>query len=453
MIEVFAFNPPKSATRSRGSARKGRSPKKFTASPKVTWLKRGATKPAAKNARRKTTKGTKTMAKLTKAARSRAAKKGWARRKRKGWKGQRKAHSVAAHIGRARKRRTPFKYLSKKGVKRKSFISYRKRHKVSWRKGVKRATASPIFMKIAGKRTRYAANRPKRRRYKKNTYRSYVKRYRSVPRAAAAWRRYKKNRPTKRRRKSTRRRVRRNRARYQIAPVAANRYRYQIAPVAANKYGYNRRKRTRKYRRNAGYRYGLPARFANNPMAAAMDFPKRILTKDFFMQNVIPFAGGAIGSKIISYQIAKVALKGTNFDKFYGDAAWKQAAWEAGAGILGGTAIGVLTKGKYTDFAMKFAAGAMLTAILTIVEGQPQLESVRKYYGMPGMNGFGADIESELKKQIAEELRTDLDDFVTTSEIQSTSPLPTLGGFVTAEDIPTESPQVTLSDFMTAPLM
>jgi len=238
------------------------------------------------------------------------------------------------------------------------------------------------------------------------------------------------------RRRTTRRRRRNQGYRYQIGPVAANSgYRYQIGPVAAN------------------YRYGIARKFAANPTAAIMDFPKQIASVEFIKQNVLPFVGGAIGSKIIAAQVAKLVLKDRNYDKYFADAGWKKAGWEAGAGVLGGTAIGVLSKGKYTDLAMKFAAGGIMAGLLTIFETSGQFEKIRGYY--EGKKGFGIDIEEELKEKIAQELKTDLQDFVNVQDIVPASQVPSLSGslsgFVTAEDMPSGPAQITLSDYMSTP--
>lgn len=349
--------------------------------------------------------------------------------KRRGWKGGKRAHKIAWALGRASRKRgkSRWSFLRKYKIGKKRIAGYRRRHRMS---RSRRLSGRAFSFMYKGKRI--AANRRRsHRRYAKNrgltTWQKLVKAHG----VKGAKRMYRGNR------KSGRRRYRRNRETYQIGPVAANRS----------------RRRHRSYRRNRELYQVSPA-FSANPTTAALAFPKAVFSVPFLMKNVVPLAAGAIGSKLIGGLLTKYVLKGSQWT----DAPWKKAAFVAGSGVLGGLAIGMATKGRKADWAYKFAAGGMAAALITLFDAY--MASTFKTWGLNGIGdysgiGYGSD---DLKRRIAEELKTELDGvggFITQEDMDRgiSSSGGSVSGFVTAEDLPSEGSSISMDDFATTAAM
>ena len=281
----------------------------------------------------------------------------------------------------ARKRR---KSKMAKKKKKKWYGNARKK------KTKKRATRkkAPVRRRKA---TRKKATR-RRKTTKRKVKRNAVKRY-TIARGVAP---NKRKRRKAKRKKSTRKR-RRNVARNQV-------YRYQISPVAANPFA-----------RNKGV------------MAGAADLVKSTLVSpDFWMNWIAPLGAGFFGSKLAAYQLANLLL-GDDAEKKakYWDKPYAKAAWQAGTGVLAGAGVALATRSKAGGmWGAKLIAGSLLASVLTLLEQQ---DFYKKYTGMDGLSGLGADVSSELKRKIASSIR---------EEIESAEGVQGLRDFVTAENLP-----------------
>jgi len=227
-----------------------------------------------------------------------------------------------------------------------------------------------------------------------------------------------------------------------------NSYKYQMIPVADA----------------VSTAAAKPAHISTNYSEAILEYPKTIFTTSFLKENVLPFASGIVGSKILAGQCAKLILGADKnperYEKYFASAGWKKAVWEVFSGVFGGTAIGVLSKGKYSDFALKFAAGGILTALLTLLETTESLGPVRKmapgFYGIEDeVDEIGNDIEDDLTDKIANEIAMDLRDYAVESEVKNAPeretdyPSESLRGYFTEKDSPKNQQRVTmLSDFL-----
>ena len=327
---------------------------------------------------------------------------------------------VGVLIARARRFKSPLAWLKRRGMSKTRI----KRYMGTRRRVSKHAKLHPIHFTLGHKRL--AANR--RRSYRRNrggltTWQKLVKAHG----VKGAKRVYRGNR------KSGRRRYRRNRETYQIGPVAANR---------------SRRRSHRSYRRNREL-YQISPSFSANPTTAALAFPKAVFSVPFIMNNVVPLAAGAIGSKLIGGLLTKYVLKGSQWT----DAPWKKAAFVAGSGVLGGLAIGMATKGKKADWAYKFAAGGLAAALITLFDAY--MAKTFSAWGMNGIDGYSGGMgygSDDLKRRIAEELKTELDGvggFITQEDMDRgiSSSSGSVGGFVTSEDLPGEGSSISMDDF------
>lgn len=359
--------------------------------------------------------------------RRKSAKKGrktMAKRKR-GWKGSKSAHRTAYWIGRARKsrktRRGIRSFLKRHKISLKRLYGYRRRHRKTYGKRKAMFIGKYRGMRVAANRRRRARKNPGMAWNK--LVKQYTKKYGGRVGLKKASRKY-----------------RRGRRRY-----AKNRELYQIAPVAAN--------RGRKFRRNRAL-YEIPSGFAANPMTAALAFPKAVLNVGFITKNVLPMAAGAIGSGLVGGLVTKYILKGPQ----YTNAPWKKAALTAAGGVLGGLGIGLATKGRKADWAYKFAAGGMLVACVQLFDAY-----LKRSLGLSGMGigesslGYGSD---DLKRRIAEELKTELDGvggFMSQEDLDATGVssigVNAVSGFVTSEDLPSEGSSVSIDEFSAAPVM
>jgi len=134
-----------------------------------------------------------------------------------------------------------------------------------------------------------------------------------------------------------------------------------------------------------------------------------------------------------------------------GNAPWKNALLTSGAGGLGGRGIGMATNGRKADWAYKFAAGSMRVAFISMFNAY-----LKKSLGLSGMGigeysgiGYGSD---DLKRRIAEELKTELDGvggFITQEDMDRgiSSSNGSVSGFVTSEDLPSEGSSISMDDF------
>ena len=395
-----------------GAVVSGKAPRK----PRKTAAKKAGKRKSAKRyggtRKRTTRKGRTTMA------------------KRRGWRKSSRAHRLAWALGRVGKRRgkSKFSFLRKYGGSKKRIAGYRRRHRMS---RARKLSGRAFSFKYKGRRI--AANRRRsHRRYANNRGLSTWQKLVKAHGVKGAKRLYRGNRKSRRR---SRRSYRRNRETYQIGPVAANR---------------SRRRSHRSYRRNREL-YQISPSFSANPGTAIPAFAKSVFSVPFLMKNVVPLAAGAIGSDLIAAFITKKLLK--NYPKA-SDTKWKEAAWVAGAGAIGGLAIGMATKGKKADWAYKFAAGGMLVGLIKLYEAYVS-GSVRDTLGLKGLSdysggmGYGSD---DLKRRIAEELKTELDGvsgFITQEDMDRgiSSSNGSVGGFVTSEDLPSEGSSISMDDF------
>jgi len=393
-----------------GAVVSGKAPRK----PRKTAAKKAGKRKSAKRyggtRKRTTRKGRTTMA------------------KRRGWRKSSRAHRLAWALGRVGKRRgkSKFSFLRKYGGSKKRIAGYRRRHRMS---RARKLSGRAFSFKYKGRRI--AANRRRsHRRYANNRGLSTWQKLVKAHGVKGAKRLYRGNRKSRRR---SRRSYRRNRETYQIGPVAANR---------------SRRRSHRSYRRNREL-YQISPSFSANPTTAALAFPKAVFSVPFIMNNVVPLAAGAIGSKLIGGLLTKYVLKGSQWT----DAPWKKAAFVAGSGVLGGLAIGMATKGKKADWAYKFAAGGLAAALITLFDAY--MAKTFSAWGMNGIDGYSGGMgygSDDLKRRIAEELKTELDGvggFITQEDMDRgiSSSSGSVGGFVTSEDLPGEGSSISMDDF------
>ena len=328
---------------------------------------------------------------------------------------------VGVLIARARRHKSPLSWLKRRGFSK----SRLKRYMGTRRRVSKFARSRPIHFTLGHRRLAANRRRSRRRSYARNGLTTWQKLVKSHG-VKGAKRLYRGNRKSR-----SRRRYRKNRELYQIGPVAANRP----------------RRHRRSYRRNREL-YQVSPGFSANPTTAIMAFPKAVLNVGFLTKNVLPLAAGAIGSKLVAGLITSRLLK----DKKWTNAPWKEAAWVAASGVVGGIGIGLATKGKKADWAYKFAAGGMLSAIVTLFDAY--MKKTMTDWGFRGIGeysgiGYGSD---DLKRRIAEELKTELDGvsgFITQEDMDRgiSSSSGAVSGFVTSEDLPNEGSSISMDDF------
>jgi len=377
------------------------------------------------------------------------------------WRGARKAHKVAAHIGwayRGKRRKGPrsvARYLAAAGISRGALQKYRKARKTP---------AKTLFKKRAHRPRKYhgvAAN-PRRRRGKVSAYARHVKAYiarhgwsRGVFKAAGkAWRG-----GGSRRRHSANQglpgqvyynRPRRKRSRSRSNP---------ILPYMAWNRGRKKRRssssRRRRHRSNPVLPYA-----AFNPgsaVSAVKSGVREVLNVDYWTSTVLPLGAGFVFSQFAGGMVYSLTQKivGTQTGivgslQRIGSRALGAVAVSAAAMLL---PIG-RKKGKGGSLAAKVLAGGLVATLVSVIQEVFGMDTYSKITGMSDFGDMAADLTEELKARIADSVRGEIaraeaagpggvSAFVSTQNLQTApdlGPGPRIGGmdsFVNTEALAT----------------
>jgi hypothetical protein len=333
--------------------------------------------------------------------------------RRNSWRGARRAHKVAAHIGwayRGKRRHGPksvARYLAAAGISRGALQKYRKARKTPMR---------TLLKKRAHRPRRYGGVRANPGRRRIGRYASFVRSFSAKHRsmrgpqlmraAARAWRGGARrnvsitgevatmNRPRRKRRRGSR--ARRN----------------PVLPYAAFNKGRKRRKRSRA-RRNpvlpyAAFNRGRYRSVGSNPQSAVMAGLKETLSVNFWTQTVLPLGAGFMFSQFAGGMVYSLTQKvvGTNTG-FVG------SLQRIGSRALGAVAVAaaaaLLPIGKKKGgMAAKVLAGGLVATLVSIVQEVFGMDTYSKITGMSDFGDMAADLTEELKGRIADSVRNEI---------------------------------------------
>lgn len=334
--------------------------------------------------------------------------------RRNSWRGARKAHRVASHIGWAYRRdrkhgpRSVARYLAAAGISRGGLQKYRKARKTSF--------------KVLSKKRRHKARRFRgvlansgRRRV--GRYASFVRSFAHSHRgmkgpqlmraAARAWRGggarrntlppsgevlYNRPRRKGKRRKSARRNP--------------------VLPYAA----FNGRKRRRKssgrrrsYRRNPVLPYA-----AFNPGGAVASIKsglKETISVDYWTQTVLPLGAGFLFSQFAGGMVYSLTQKVVGTQT--GIAGSIQRIGSRALGAVAVSAAAMLLplgkgRGGKGGMAAKVLAGGLVATLVQIVQEVFGMDTYSKITGMSDFGDMAADLTEELKAKIADSVRNEI---------------------------------------------
>lgn len=481
MIGMFMLNPPRAKSRTRRKVAGRRAwwlPNKKTSIRRVGWAQgksvawsgsKGASLKKRPSAAKKSRKPRKSPG-IKRGARPRRSPfaptwSGLLRtRSRKGWRGEGKAHAVAAKIGWTyRKYARDFRKFSAyaaRGTGRGKFkgltISARslKLYRSQRRTPLSRLEGRREWFKHrTTKKKTYAGAMSKAKRrygmlYNASSYQKFVGKFvKGAKSRAEARRRFKAAAKAWKRRKGGKSKSRRSRSN-PVLPISYSNpgrkrrkaRRSRSNPLFRTAAGRFAKRGGRKLRRISGGGWHanspiLPYTAYSNPVAAITGTFKEMADVSMWTRTIIPLTAGYLGTHALSLAAVKmIAPAGTEFKGIV-----KHGARAVSAALLS-VGTGIVTKDS--DMAAKVLAGglvAVLGGILADVIGP----DFSKATGLGEMNDLADDLTEDLKARIAEGVRkqfagigNDEDDdgsisaFVTTEDL---SRAPRLGDFVTAE--------------------
>lgn len=228
-----------------------------------------------------------------------------------------------------------------------------------------------------------------------------------------------------------------------------------ILPTMAWDDNARRRRRLRRYDDNAILPYGaFNPESEDNPVEAVGEALETTFSVDFWSDTVLPMGAGFVGGQFVGGLVYGLA------EKVLGDTV-KGSGFVPSLARVGSRAIGsagvsalafFVTKDR--DVAGKVLAGGLVAVLAGIIQEIFGMDVYKKMTGMEGIEDVAADLTEELKKRIAESVRSEIraaeagapagvSAFVTTQDL---APAPTLGpgprvgdmgAFVTAEEMQT----------------
>jgi hypothetical protein len=405
----------------------------------------------------------KTARKVAKAARSRKSSFrwfGWGSYRRPGWKGEGRAHAVAAKIGwtyrKYARQFARFGSYAARGTSRgkhrglritpRSLAVYRKARRTP----LSRLEGRREWFKhkSTGKKT-YAGAMMKARRkfgmlYNASAYQKFVAKFtkgargsadarRRFKAAAKAWKRSRKNPVLPVSYSNPKRRKTRRSNSNPLFRTATGRFGKRGGRrLRRIKGGGWHANRARRAYRNSPI---LPYTAYSNPMAAVAGTFREMADVSMWTRTILPLTAGFVGTHALSVAAAKFILPSTlKYDGVvkHGVRALSAATLSVGVGLVT----------KDSDMAAKVLAGglvAVLGGVLSDVIG----DDFKKMTGLGEMNDLADDLTEDLKARIAEGVRKqfsgddslDGDDdtissFVTTEDLNRA---PRLGDFVSSE--------------------
>lgn len=383
------------------------------------------------------------------------------RTRRNTWAGQRAAHSTAAHIGwayrgdRKKKPLTRAGYLQASGVAGAALWRYRsarkttparllkrrfmRKHKTGWRGGKPSLSRTKPY--LVNSRRRVGSYARFVQAFARRSGLSGPALFRAAARARRGGRPnqglpgavYFDNRKRSKSRRP-RRKARRNTA---------------VLPYMA--WGNKRRKA----RRNAGailpYAAFNPSA-DNNPVAAIGEALQTTFSVDFWKDTVLPLGVGFIGGQFAGgmiYSIAeKVAPAGSISGSGLVPTVARIGSRAVGAGVLSGAAF-LVTKNR--GLAGKVLAGGLVAVLAQVIQEIFGAETYAKMTGMSDIGLFASDLTTDLKKRIADSIRsgmrgTGAASFVTAQDL-APAPVRGVSDFLNTQSMPKASPVASLSDF------
>jgi len=338
--------------------------------------------------------------------------------RRNSWRGARKAHKIASHLGWAYRRgrkhgpKSVARYLAAAGISRGGLQKYRKARKTP--------------MKYLTKKRRHKARRyggvlanAGGRRRKVGRYASFVRSFSARHRgmsgphlmraAARAWRgggsrrnisitgpiSTMNNRP---RRKGHRKGKRRGARRNPVLPYAAfNRPR--------RKYRKNSGSR-RRYRRNPVLPYA-----AFNPGGAVTSIKrglKEAISVDYWTNTVLPLGAGFLFSQFAGGFVYSMSQKLVGSQTGIAGSIQRIGSRALGAVAVSAAAMFLPTGKKKGSMAAKVLAGGLVATLVSIIQ---EVFGMTTYNTITGMSDFGdmaADLTEELKSKIADSVRNEI---------------------------------------------
>jgi hypothetical protein len=360
---------------------------------------------------------------------------GMTRTRRNSWRGARKAHGVASHLGWAYRRdrkhgpRSVARYLSAAGISRSGLQKYRKARKTPAKYLLKkrhhrakryggvlanrgrrrvgryasfvrsfshrhRGLRGPALMRAAGRAWRHGArrnvtigpiatmNRPRRRRgHRRNPVLPY-----------AAF-----NKPRRRHHKKRRRSHRNN----------------PVLPYAA----FNRGRRRRRHHRNPVLPYAAfnPKRGGSGVVGGLQASFQEAISVDYWTNTVLPLGAGFMLSQFVGglvYGVVKNAMGvqpgiGGSLQRI-GCRALGAIATSVGAMFIPVGGKGKGKKGGGRGMATKVLAGGLVATLVTIVQEAFGMTTYNTITGMSDFSDMAADLTEELKAKIANSVRNEI---------------------------------------------
>lgn len=335
---------------------------------------------------------------------------GMTKTRRNSWRGARKAHRTASHIGWAYRRdrkhgpKSVARYLAAAGITRGGLQKYRKARKTP---------AKYLSKKRRHKARRFRgvlANTGRRRRV--GAYASFVRSFShkhrglrgpSLMRAAArAWRGGSRRNvsitgPISTMNNPRRRRRHRGSRRNPVLPYAAfNRPR--------RRHGSRKRHRAR---RNPVLPYA-----AFNPVKGAVASLKQGLNEaisvDYWTQTVLPLGAGFLFSQFVGGMVYSMSQKLVGSQTGIMGSVQRIASRALGAVAVSAAAMFLPVGKKKGSMAAKVLAGGLVATLVSIVQ---EVFGMTTYNTITGMSDFGdmaADLTEELKAKIADSVRNEI---------------------------------------------
>jgi len=396
--------------------------------------------------------------------------------RRNSWRGARKAHGVASHLGWAYRRdrkhgpKSVARYLAAAGISRGGLQKYRKSRKTP---------AKYLFKKRRHKARRYGGVRANHGRRRVGRYASFVRsfahRHRglsgpSLMRAAGrAWRGGARRNVTigPISTMNPRRKRRRGHRRNPVLPYAAfNRPRRKhhkkrrrghrrnpVLPYAA----FNRGRKRRRSRQNPVLPYAAfnPARAAKGVMGGIQAGFKEAISVDYWTNTVLPLGAGFLFSQFAGGMIYSLTQKVVGTQTGIAGSAQRIGCRALGAIAVSAAAMFLPIKSKKGgSMAAKVLAGGLVATLVSIVQ---EVFGMTTYNTITGMSDFGdmaADLTEELKSKIANSVRNEIakaeagapggvSAFVSTQNLQTAPVLGSgprigeMGSFVTSQSLST----------------
>jgi hypothetical protein len=394
--------------------------------------------------------------------------------RRNSWRGARKAHRVASHLGWAYRRdrkhgpKSVARYLSAAGISRGGLQKYRKARKTPMKY---------LTKKRHHKARRYGgvlANSGRRRvgRYA-SFVRSFAHRHRglsgpSLMKAAGrAWRGGARRNISitgpistmnpKRRRRGHRRNpvlpyAAFNKPRHRKSKRRRGHRRNPVLPYAAFNRG-----RKRRSRRNPVLPYAAfnPARAAKGVMGSVTGAFKEAISVDYWTNTVLPLGAGFLFSQFAGGMIYGMVQKVMGVQTGIAGSAQRIGCRALGAIAVSAAATFLPIKAKKGgSMAAKVLAGGLVATLVSIVQ---EVFGMTTYNTITGMSDFGdmaADLTEELKSKIANSVRNEIakaeagapggvSAFVSTQNLQTAPVLGNgprigeMGSFVTSQSLST----------------